>query len=141
MKDPVAYSYFLWAFLVLFLLRVLGQVVVVLWHPRWLPPMSQWYSGLMSYRWLLPSQVVILIVMAMIAYDFSRGAGYFVAPKPSLGYGVVWFSYVYFGAMVVRYTVRMWRRPDQRWFGGTIPIFFHCVLAAFLFVFGRYHIP
>ena len=51
-----------------------------------------------------------------------------------------WFSYLYFGGMVLRYVIWMWRRPDQRWFGGTIPIIFHCVVAAFLFTFGTYHV-
>jgi hypothetical protein len=43
-------------------------------------------------------------------------------------------------AMIVRYIVRMIERPDQRWFGGTIPIIFHCVVAAFLWTFGEYHV-
>jgi hypothetical protein len=34
----------------------------------------------------------------------------------------------------------MRRRPDQRWFGGTIPIVFHWVLAAFLLVYGVYNL-
>jgi hypothetical protein len=42
--------------------------------------------------------------------------------------------------MVVRYVARMARRPDQRWFGGTIPIFFHSVIAAFVWTFARYHV-
>jgi hypothetical protein len=41
--------------------------------------------------------------------------------------------------MAVRYVVRMGRQPDQRWFGGTIPIVFHWVLASFLFVLGSFH--
>ena len=42
--------------------------------------------------------------------------------------------------MVVRYAVRMARRPDQRWTGGTIPIIFHVVLAAFQWTFAQYHV-
>jgi hypothetical protein len=41
--------------------------------------------------------------------------------------------------MVVRYVVRMARRPGQRWFGGAIPIVFHIVLSSWLFVFGSFH--
>jgi hypothetical protein len=41
--------------------------------------------------------------------------------------------------MLIRYVWRMSRRPEQRWFGGAIPIFFHWVLAAYLFVFGNFH--
>jgi len=42
--------------------------------------------------------------------------------------------------MASRYVVRMYRRPGERWFGGTIPIVFHFVLAAFLFTWGKYHV-
>ena len=42
--------------------------------------------------------------------------------------------------MAARYVVRMARRSEQRWFGGTIPIVFHFVLAAYLTVFGAYHV-
>jgi hypothetical protein len=46
---------------------------------------------------------------------------------------------IYAGAMVVRYAVRMARRPEERWFGGTIPIVFHLVLASYVLVLGRFH--
>lgn len=139
MKNPTTYSYFLWLFMFLLLVRVLGQLIVVLRHPRWLPPMEQWQSGLVPYRLLLPAQIVVLTLMVWIAANFSRGAGVFVEPRPTSGRAVVWFSYAYAGAMVARYVVRMITRPDERWLGGTIPIVFHCVVAAFLWVFGRYH--
>lgn len=42
--------------------------------------------------------------------------------------------------MLIRYVIRMLRRPDQRWFGGTIPIFFHIVIASYLFVFSIYQL-
>jgi hypothetical protein len=41
--------------------------------------------------------------------------------------------------MVLRYVLRMSLYPDQRWFGGTIPIFFHYVLASFILVFANFH--
>jgi hypothetical protein len=41
--------------------------------------------------------------------------------------------------MIIRCTVRMVRRPDQRWSGGTIPIVFHAVVAAFQWTFGTFH--
>jgi hypothetical protein len=76
-----------------------------------------------------------------ISVNVTNGGGYFVDPRrPQMGRGVVWFSYVYFGGMVLRYIIWMWRRPDQRWFGGTIPIIFHSFVAAFLYTFGRYHL-
>ncbi len=140
MNDPAAYSRYLWLFSVLLLLRVIGQIVVVLWAPRWLPPMAQWQSGLLPYPLLLAGQAVVLTLMFWISVDFTREAGFFLDPRrPEMGRFVTWFSYVYFGSMIVRYIVWMARRPDQRWFGGTIPIIFHCVVAAFLWTFGTYH--
>jgi hypothetical protein len=47
----------------------------------------------------------------------------------------------YAASMVVRYIVRMARRPDQRWLGGCIPIVFHVVLASWLFVIGGFWRP
>jgi hypothetical protein len=46
--------------------------------------------------------------------------------------GLSWFALAYALAMVVRYTWRMIAVPEARWFGGTIPIWFHFVLAAWV---------
>ena len=123
----------------LFALRVVGQMVVARYHPTWLPPMHAWYSGLLSYPRLVVAQVIILATMAVILAQFWMGRGYFVDAKPGMGRSMVAWACVYVAAMVVRYVVRMWRPPDQRWLGGTIPIIFHCVLAAFLGVLGWFH--
>lgn len=102
--------------------------------------MDQWQSGLLPYPVLLLGQVLVLIFMFWICADFTRSRGMFVQPYPGRGKYVLWFSYLYFAGMAVRYVIWMWRRPDQRWFGGTIPIIFHCVVAAFLFTFAIYHV-
>jgi hypothetical protein len=91
--------------------------------------MTDW--NLMPYPLLLPVQVVLLVVMIAICARALRGS-----ELPAAG-GVA-LSFVYWAALAVRYAVRMARRPEQRWFGGTVPIVFHCVLAAFLFVLGSY---
>ena len=139
MADPTAYSPYLWLFTVLLFFRVIGQIAVVLWSPRWLPPMGQWQSGLLPYPVLLFGQAIVLSLMVAICLDFTKGTGVFVHRRSEMGLFVIWFSYVYFAGMIVRYVIRMKSRPDQRWFGGTIPIIFHCVVAAFLWTFGRYH--
>ena len=36
------------------------------------------------------------------------------------GFGGVALSFVYWTALAIRYAVRMARRPEQRWFGGTV---------------------
>jgi hypothetical protein len=140
MKDPVAIGYALWICSVLLVGRVVGQLIVYFRAPAWLPPMGQWQSGLLPYPVLVAGQAVVLILMFWISIDFSRARGFWVEPHPTLGLAAVVWSYLYFGAMVVRYVVRMIRRPDQRWFGGTIPIVFHSIVAVFQWLFGMFHI-
>ena len=139
MTDPHALSVALWLCSVLMLLRVAGQLVVCLRAPAWLPPMSSWQSGLVPYAFLLSTQAVVLVLMFWIASDFWQGSGVWVQPWPRLGRIVLVWSYLYAAAMIGRYVIRMARRPDQRWLGGTIPIIFHSVLAAFQWTFAQYH--
>jgi hypothetical protein len=128
---PVPTGAYLLLFTGLFVLRVGGQVGVGLFRPAWLPPMDEW--NFMPYRFLLPAQFAILALMGVLI----AGA---VAPGAPVAWGLVGFAFVYWAAMAVRYTVRMATRPTERWLGGTIPIVFHCVLAAFLFVLGASHV-
>jgi hypothetical protein len=125
---------------VLLIGRVAGQLVVARWAPSWLPPMEQWQSGLLPYPVLVLGQAVVLALMIWISADFTRGSGFWVRPHPVLGAAALWWSYLYFAAMVVRYIVRMTRRPDERWLGGTIPIIFHSLVALFQWLFGMYHV-
>jgi hypothetical protein len=120
----------LWVLLALFVLRVLGQALVVFLDVQFLPPMEAWYSGLMPYEYLLPSQLVIIAVMAKICADFTRQRGYFFQPKHWLAKGFLWFGYVYLAVMLAR-AVFLWDRP--------IPIVFHWVLAAFVITVGLSH--
>ena len=108
--------------LALFIARVVGQILVVLKQPRWLPPMEAWYSGLMPYRYLLPAQIAIIALMVVMIRQVAIGA----PPNRSLAIGIFVFATIYAAAMVVRFFVR--RRP-------MIPILFHWVLAAFLFTY------
>jgi hypothetical protein len=102
--------------------------------------MDRWYSGLLPYPVLLPVQLGIIALMLKIVYDFARARGYFVTPAPRAARYIMWFSYLYFFAMVARYVATMWLRPELRWFTGTIPIWFHMVLAAFLYTYSHYHL-
>jgi hypothetical protein len=137
--DAAVYAPYLWLFTVLLVLRVAGQLVVATTAPRWLPPMSQWQSGLVPYPLLVAVQLIVLWLMFSITIDFTLASGYWVRPHPALGAVVVVWSYLYAAAMVLRYIRRMARRPDQRWIGGTIPIVFHTVVAAFQWTFGQFH--
>ena len=130
----------LWALLFLFTLRVLGQLLVALGRGWFLPPMEKWQSGLLAYPLLFTSQVVIIVLYSKVCLDFTRRKGFFFAPRRMFGPGLVAVGSIYFAAMLARYAVRMTLYPQERWTGGTIPIFFHWVLAAFIISVGRHHL-
>ena len=104
-----------------------------------LPPMEAWQSGIIPYFWLVVSQMIIIILYGKACLDFSRGEGFFVTPRRRLGKWLFIFGALYLGAMVIRYILRMTFHPEARWFGGTIPIFLHWVLAIFLLMVGHFH--
>lgn len=122
-----------------FFLRVLGQLIVVLFEPGLLPPNEEWYSGLIPYPILLPIQIAILGVQSAISRDLWRGKGRFATLRARMGVWLRRLSVLYFAVMLIRYVVMMTLYPERRWFGGTIPIFFHWILAGYLFAYGRYH--
>jgi hypothetical protein len=130
----------LWTLLLLFVLRVAGQLLVAAGWGGPLPPFERWSSGILPYPVLVAAQVLIIVVYAKVCLDFTRGRGFFVRPRRGLGRGLVIFAALYWAAMIGRYVVRMARMPDERWLGGTIPIFFHFVLATFILVVGLHHV-
>ena len=128
----------LWTLSVVFLTRVIGQVVVEFVGVRWLPPMAEWQSGLLPYPALLASQLVILFVMLRINLSVTRGHGFFSRPHPRLGWVLLMIAVVYAGAMAARYVISGQLHPDRRlWPPGSIPIVFHFVLAGYLYVLSR----
>jgi len=136
--GPRMTAWYLLLFTLLFVLRVVGQVFVVLRAPAWAPPKEEW--NLMPYRLLLPIQLVFVVVLLAIVAGLASREGPLAERHPSFGSFLIGLGAVYAGSMVVRYAVRMRRRPGQRWFGGAIPIVFHVVLAGFLVTWGSYHV-
>ena len=135
MADGAAYATVMAVLLALFFARVLGQIVAATIAPPWLPPMRRWYSGLMPYRYLLPTQIVFLVVMAVTTLSIARRSAPLGTAAPGVGTWIIWASYAYAFGMVVR-SVRYASTPPERR-GVLIPIVFHFVLAAFLFTYGR----
>lgn len=137
---PPRYPLLLGTFTLLFALRVAGQILVGVGQFSFLPPFEQWYSGLVPYPLLLLVQIVLIVLMLKIVRDFARGAGYFVNLNPRTGIILKVLGCIYFLSMVARYVVTMFLHPELRWFAGTIPIWFHFVLAAFVFTLGHYQV-
>ncbi len=138
-QERRRYVLALWTLLALFVLRVAGQLLVAVGFGGFLPPWEEWFSGVVPYPQLLVSQIVIVTVYGKICVDVTRGRGFFVAPRRWLGFTLLAVGSVYLGVMLVRYAVRMALYPPERWTGGSIPIFFHWVLASFMLVLGAYH--
>jgi len=123
----------------LFACRVLGQALVGFFGVTWLPATEQWFSGLIPYPTLLIIQLLMLMLMVKVTGEIWRGQGTFATPRPHWSEFLMKFSAVYAAAMVLRYVLTMTLDPEKRWFGDTIPITFHCVLAGFIYALGHYH--
>ncbi len=124
----------------LFVLRVLGQLLVAVFHVSFLPPMEAWMSGAISYPVLLVLQLCIIVLMTKVCLDMRRRRGYFARPNGLLGWFLLEGGTLYLLIMVLRYALRMALYPHERWLGGSLPIIFHCVLAFFLLVWGTYNL-
>lgn len=126
----------LWLCTALFLCRVLGQIIAGIYHPPQLPEWHEWYSGLLPYPWLLLSQMLILMLMAVVNTDNGRESGFFHVTQPRTRRVLIFLAGIYALGMIARYAWRMTVMPEARWFGGTIPIWFHLVLASWLVLLG-----
>jgi hypothetical protein len=139
-NQRAATAALLLALTALFVLRVVGQVLVAFCGVTFLPTLDQWDSGLISYPILLSVQCVLIVLMVYIARSVSSAQGFFGVPRPKLGRFLRSFGVIYFLSMLARYAITMTFYPERRWFGYTIPIVFHFVLATFVLVLARLHL-
>lgn len=115
-----------------FVSRVVGQLLVANNLAPWLPRFEQWQSGLLPYPVLVVSQFAIIALQTTIASGIANNTKFFIQPHPKLARALKIGGWIYFASMIVRYIIRMAIMPDQRWFGGIIPIIFHCILATYV---------
>lgn len=127
----------LWTCTVLFLLRVVGQLEVLLTAPSWLPPMEDWYSGLIPYPILVPVQIAILMLMSAVVMREMQSEGRASSDSGTWTSWVRRFAVVYFAVMLLRLMLQFLRGADNVIDAGGIPVAFHWVLALFLLVLGR----
>jgi hypothetical protein len=127
----------LWICIGLFFLRVIGQVEVLLLSPPWLPPMNDWYSGLLPYPLLLPAQIALLMLMSVLVVREMRTEGLAFARPERWRTWVRRFALVYFVVMLSRLAIQLFRGADDVIAAGGIPVAFHWVLALFLLVLSR----
>ena len=130
----------LWICLVLFACRVTGQILVEFFEVTFLPPSKEWFSGIISYPILLVFQIAIILLMAQVATDLTKGTGRFSRSSSVTAKNLRIFGSIYLLSMILRYIIRMYIYPEERWTGGCIPIFFHWVLATFVLAWGNWKI-
>lgn len=128
----------LWICLVLFACRIAGQILVEFFEVTFLPPSKEWFSGIISYPILLVFQIAIILLMAQVATDLTKGTGRFSQSSPVTTRNLCIFGSIYLLSMILRYIIRMYIYHEERWTGGCIPIFFHCVLATFALAWGHW---
>jgi uncharacterized protein len=131
------YKYALVLFWSLFCGRVLAQLFQYISPVSWLPPFKAWQSGILPYGFLLLSQCILLIGLF---YIVLRHWNQKVKPNWEMGLHLRILGAIYMGIMITRYALRMTLYPTERWFGGTIPIFFHLILSGFVLTLGFYQV-
>jgi hypothetical protein len=127
----------LWSCTALFAARVIGQFEALSIAPDWLPAMDAWYSGLLPYYLLLPAQIILLMVMAVVAWNRRVRTARFAAAKPRVARALRMLALLYFLVMALRLAVDLVDNGTEFWRHGAIPVAFHWVLALFLLVSAR----
>jgi hypothetical protein len=127
----------LWGCVGLFAARVVGQFEVLMRAPAWLPPMDAWYSGLLPYHLLLPAQIALLMLMAVVAWNRRVRTGRVALARPRLARTLRACALFYFGIMALRLAVDVGSNGGDYWRAGAIPVAFHWVLALFMRVSAR----
>lgn len=128
---------YLWLCFVIFSFRVVGQLSVYWFDIPVLPAFDAWYSGAISYGFLVIWQLIIMVAMAVVALRISKNL---VVPRHRLGNVLQIIGVIYFGIMLIRLLISVFGLSDAIWFNRPIPAFFHLVLASFLILCGRYHL-
>jgi hypothetical protein len=124
----------LWLCLTLFVVRVVGQIEVVVLSPHWLPPFRAWESGLIPYSVLLPIQIAMIAWMAIVAADQWRGSGAFWVTHQKTRRRLKIAAGLYFAVMLLRLVITAVRPPHTLLERGLIPVIAHWDLAAFIFL-------
>lgn len=127
----------MWSCVALFGAFVTGQLEVLLLAPEWLPKVSAWYAELLPYYLLLPAQIGLLMLMAVVAANRRVRTGCFARANPRVARALRLFAGVCFLAMALRLGVNVIDNGLDSWREVALPVAFQWVLALFALVAGR----
>ncbi len=120
----------------LFAMRVVAQAMQR-WHALpFLPPFDAFQGSALPYELLLSAQIVILAVMARLAWQVRADK---LQRRPSVGRALAIVGWIYFSVMLIRLCVGIAAPAAPGWFKAWIPGVFHLVLAAFVLALAAYH--
>jgi hypothetical protein len=126
----------LWLLTALFAFRVVAQPLSAVVHLPILPPFESWHSDTLPYPMLLASQLVILAALAWTTTRLAKGT---VSPRRSEGGVAMAIGSLYFASMSARLVLGLTVLEHHRWFASPVPTLFHLALAAWLWLYGRFH--
>lgn len=118
---------------IMFLLRVLGQVIQRWFPVEFLPPFEAWQGSGLPYPVLLTAQVVILGLLAAAIRGIVHGRRV-LTDKASRVVLVIGFTY--FAIMAARLILGLTLLGDSRWFTAWISTALHLDLAAIVILWG-----
>lgn len=123
------------ALIALFLLRVAAQLIQAVHAVPWLPSFAAWHGAVLPYPLLVGLQLVIIIVLAWLAWRVRTDA---ISPARWKYRACFTFGGVYFAFMAVRLVGGLTVLAGHSWFAKSLPAAFHLVLAAFILLLGHY---
>lgn len=135
-KVSQHYAKWLWLCASLFAFRVVAQLAALIFKPEFLPAFEAWHGGVLPYPLLLTTQFIILIWLVWTAWQFSHNV---IHPRRRLGITVIVLASLYFFVMLLRLLLGLTILSEHRWFTSYLPVFFHLVLASYLFLYGHFH--
>ncbi len=119
---------------ILFFLRVIAQIYAFVYPEQTLlPNFEQFQSGLMPYFWLLVSQIIILMAMALATYNGLTFQGPLYPERNGVRKFLRMFAGTYILSQLVRFFVQMLFFENRHWYDDLIPMVFHVLLGIYLF--------
>lgn len=117
--------------MLLFLGRVLAQLIQWSASTSLLPSFDRWQSGALPYGVLLGFQLLILGGQVLVVHRVGTGSLHFSPTILRLLRGLGW---LYLVSMVTRLALGLLVLDGHDWFDAPLPSVFHIVLAGFVLV-------
>jgi sterol desaturase/sphingolipid hydroxylase (fatty acid hydroxylase superfamily) len=124
--------------LVLFVFRVLAQLLQTFFPVPFLPPFDAWQSGALPYPLLVISQLIIIAVALTVIRRIRMET---LSQQPAAGVICIGLGIIYLAVMVFRLYAGQSFAADHPWLGVLLPTLFHLVLAGFLLSVGAFLNP